>query len=274
MFGSNVAMQSVMSTFANLNSVSGTGNLTFNAKSSGNSLDALVRGLNGKLTTDLADGAVKGFNVAQIVRSLDSIQSALASGSLGFALSPEAQTDFTQFDGALTITNGVASIDLMRALNPAVLLDGQGRIDLANQSIDISITPSVDTRGGGDLDMLKLNGEPFALPFRISGNWLAPSISIDNAAISQQLRQRAVGEIGGRITEELGGELGGIVDGVLGGSGSRAPAEESIPQDGETNAPEDGTNAAPDPDSEPETLEDAVEDIAEDALRDLFGRGD
>ena len=267
MQGSNVAMQSVMSTFANLSTVSGVGNMTFKANSSGNSLDALVRGLNGELKTDLADGAVKGFNIAQIVRSLESIQTALTSGSLGFALSPEAQTDFTQFDGALTITNGVANIDIMRALNPAVLLDGKGKIDLANQTIDISITPSVDTRGVGELDMLKLNGEPFPLPFRIAGNWLAPSVSIDNAAIAQQLRQRAVGELGRRISDELGGDLGGLVDGVLG----RTPAnDDDATEKEESSDQEEDTEAQPEP--EPETVEDAMEDLAEDALRDLFGR--
>ena len=267
MKGTNVAMQSVMSTFANLSSVSGVGNMTFKANSKGNSLDALVRGLNGELKTDLADGAVKGFNIAQIVRSFETIQTALTSGSLGFALSPEAQTDFTQFDSALTITNGVANIDLMRALNPAVLLDGKGKIDLANQTIDISITPSVDTRGVGELDMLKLNGEPFPLPFRISGNWLAPSVSIDNAAIAQQLRQRAVGEIGGRISDELGGDLGGIVDGVLG----RSPTKDNAADEDETSEKEED---APQPEPEPESIEDAVEDLANDALRDLFGGRD
>lgn len=266
MTGTNVAMQSVISTFANLNTVSGAGNLTFNARSNGTSLDALVRGINGELKTDLADGAVKGFNLAQLVRSRESIQTALLSGSLGFALSPEAQTDFTQFNSALTITNGVANIDLMRALNPVVLLDGKGKIDLANQTIDISITPSIDTQGVGELDMLKLNGEPFPLPFRVSGNWLAPSVSIDNAAITQQLQQRAIGEIGGRITDELGGELGGILEGVLGGDQPRQdPADENEDAD-----PEDDAEA--EQEQEPETVEDAVEGLAEDALRDLFGR--
>ena len=276
MRGKNVAMQSVMSTFANLSSVSGTGNMNFSATSTGDSLDALVRGLNGKLTTGLSDGAVKGFNLAQIVRSLDSIQSALASGSLGFALSPEAQTDFTQFDSAFTITNGVANIDLMKAINPAVLLDGKGQINLANQSIDISITPSVDTRGAGELDMLKLNGEPFALPFRISGNWLSPSVSIDNAAIAQQLRQRAVGEIGGRISDELGGDLGGIVEGVWGGTKPRTPADDEAPSDTEEeeNKGESDPEPNPDPEPEPETVEDALENLAEDALKDLFKRED
>ena len=274
MSGTNVAMQSVMSTFANLSSVSGVGNMTFKARSTGNSLDALVRGLNGELKTDLADGAVRGFNIAQIVRSLESIQTALTSGSLGFALSPEAQTDFTQFDSALTITNGVANIDILRALNPAVLLDGKGQIDLANQTVDISITPSVDTRGVGELDMLKLNGEPFPLPFRISGNWLAPSVSVDNAAIAQQLRQRAVGEIGGRISDELGGDLGGIVDGVFG----RTPAKDDPEKEEEAAEtepkPETEPVSEPEPEPEPETIDDALEDLAEDALKDLFGGGD
>ena len=113
--------------------------------------------------------------------------------------------------------------------------------------------------------MLKLNGEPFALPFRISGNWLAPSISIDNAAVTRQLQQRAVGEIGSRITNELGGDLGGLVNDVLGGSGT--------PSKNETD---DDSAAAPqtEPEPEAETLEDAVEDLAKDALGDLFGGGD
>ena len=277
MTGSNVAMSSVMSTFANLKTVSGAGDLSFTATSQGQSMDALVRGLNGELKTSLADGTIKGFNVAQIVRSLSSIKSSLADGSLNFGLSPEAETDFTQFNSALTITNGVANIDLMRALNPAVLLDGKGQIDLANQSIDISITPSVDASGVGDVDMLKLNGEPFALPFRVSGSWLSPSVSIDSAAISQQLQAQAISEIGGRITDELGGDLGGLIGDALGvqrQDKSENKDDENSEEEGQT-APGDSLDSK-DPKSEPENvedaLEDAVEDLANDALKDLFGR--
>ena len=286
MSGSDVAMQSILSTFANLSTVTGTGGMQFQATSTGNSLHALVNGLNGDLKTNLADGAIKGFNVAQLVRSLDTIQESLLNGSLGFALSPEAETDFTQFDSALTIRNGVAEVDLMRVLNPAVLLDGKGRIDLVNQSIDISITPSVDTRGAGDLDMLKLNGEPFAIPFRLSGSWYGPGVSIDNAAISLQLQSRALGSIGDKITDELGGELGGIVGGVLGvptpepdqtGS-SEDDAPGPPPTEAEPEDPEQPSNGSGEAEKEPETIEDAVEDavedLANDALNNLFGGGD
>lgn len=271
MNGANVAMTSVLSSFANLETVSGAGDFSFQARSTGQSLDALVRGLNGELKSNLADGAIKGFNVAQIVRSLGSIKSGLTNGSLNFGLSPEEETDFTEFNSALTITNGVANIDLMRVLNPAVLLDGNGRIDIANQTIDISITPSVDATGVGDLEMLKLNGEPFALPFRISGNWLSPSVSIDSAAISKQLQARAVGEIGNRLSDELGGELGGLLGNALGGE-RQTPATPDR-QDQETD---DQQAPSKEPEETPQNIEDAVEnaveDLANDALSDLFGR--
>ena len=278
MQGKNVVMQSVMTTFANLQTVSGTGKMTFNASSSGKSLHDLVGGLNGALSTDLGNGKVKGFNVAQIVRSLDSIKNGLSTGALGFALSPEAETDFTEFNSALTITNGVARIDLMRALNPAVLLDGSGKIDLLNQTIDVSITPSIDTHGAGDLDMLKLNGEPFPIPFRISGSWYAPGVTIDNGAITKELQARALGVVGERISDELGGDLGNIVGDAIGVR--RKPSNPPAEKDGTEPANDDAADDTPvkddadDPKSIEDELETAVEDLAKDALGDLFKRND
>jgi len=265
MRGSDVAMKSVLSTFANLQSVSGTGGMSFKATSRGSSPDALIRGLNGELKTDLANGAVKGFNLAQIVRSRGDIVAALTSGSIDFALSPEAETDFTELNSALTITNGVANIDILRALNPAVLLDGKGGIDLVNQSIDISFTPSIDASGAGDLGMLKLNGEPFAIPFRVYDKWSSPRIAIDTGAIAGQLRTRATDQIGDRIADELSGVLG---DALGGGKRKTAPEQEGKQE----NAPGEAPPAEADDSKKGKSPEDAIEDVAKDALKDLFGR--
>lgn len=260
--GSSVVMSDMLSTFAGLDSIDGLGQLSVKATSTGESLDALVNGLNGSASANLADGAIKGFNAAQLVRSASDIRSALASGDFNLALSPSAETDFTAFDTVLTIRDGVANVDVLKLLNPIVQLDGSGVIDLGAQALDLSLATSFDKAAGGDASTLQLNGIP--VPVRLSGRWISPSISPDTRLLQQALTNQLRDEAASEISDRLGAELGEGLSGVLGLPARETPDAESAAPEGDESVSED----------KEETVEDRVEDAARDALSDLFRRDD
>ena len=241
--GQNIAITDMLTSFANLDSVSGSGAVKLNVTSAGSSLDALVKGLNGGVSTNLADGAVKGFNAGQLVRSVSDVRGALAAGNFNLALSEEEETDFTNFNSILSIRNGVANVDALNLIGPIVGLDGSGEINLGAQTLDLSILTSIDESATGQTSNVQLNGIP--IPFRLSGSWTSPSISPDTRLLQQALTSQ--------LEDRARDELTGFLDEALG----RGNSEES----------ESDTS-----DSDPQNLEDALEDAATDALSDLFGR--
>ena len=264
MQGQNVVISELLGTLAGFDKLTGTGDFNVKASATGNSIDAIMNALDGNVSTDLGKGALKGINVGQLVRSAESLKSALASGSLqqldfSNVLSPSAETDFTDFTTALTIKNGKANIDILKFLNPILGIDGSGQIDLAGQALDLRLATSIDPNAVGDGSVVQLNGIP--VPVRISGPWrnlkLSPDLSGVTSALRTDLEGQLRDEIGSRLGKELNGQAGGILSGVLGGGKNNTEPETA--QDGAEE------------EAQPEKPA-SIEDAAENAIKDLFGR--
>jgi len=260
MSGQSVAIQSLLSTFAGIDSVSGAGGVSVDVTSSGQSLKAIVEGLTGTFGMDLADGAVSGFNAGQLVRSAADLRTALASGQLSLGMSEEAETDFTDFKANFSVRDGIASVSALQVVNSLVTLDGSGSINLGGQSLDLSIVPSIDSSASGtSASAVQLNGVP--IPFKLSGSWLSPSISPDTDLLRQALTGRLEAQARDEIADRIGDELGSGLSDALGLSRGQADDAEETPAEGDEEEDE-------------QTLEDAAEDLARDALGGLFGRSD
>lgn len=263
MNGSGVGMSSLLGTLAGFDRLTGTGGFSVTGTASGNSMNDIMKALDGKVTTNLTDGALKGLNVAQLVRSASSLQQALASGNLSNldvsqALSPSAETDFSSFDTVLTITDGVANVDLMKLINPVLGIDGSGKINLGGQALDLRLATRLDKAATGAGSVVQLNGIP--VPVRVSGAWNNLKVSPDTSGIQDALKAELGNTLKDQLADRIGGDAGAILGNVLGVPA--APAE--------TDAQEP-LNAEPEPEA-PVTLEDAAEQAARNALGDLFGR--
>ena len=263
MQGDSVAMSSLLGTLAGFDKLAGTGAFKIDAATRGDSLDALMRGLNGEVSANLSEGALKGINVTQLVRSAQSLQQAFASGKLNTldfrnVLSPTAETDFTKFDSLLKIENGVAKVDLLKLISPALGIDGTGSINIAGQKLDLRLAAAIDRKGQGDGAVVQLNGIP--VPVRLSGTWnklkVTPDFSGVQAALEAGLKDRLLEG----VTGGTGSTASGIIGGMIGGQPRTGAAPPAPPAD-----------AVP-PRSTEEQLEDAAGKAARDALGGLFGR--
>jgi AsmA protein len=270
MQGDSVAMSNLLGTLAGFDKLAGTGAFKIDATTRGDSFDALVRGLNGEVSTNLSEGALKGINVTQLVRSAQSLQQAFATGKLNTldfrnVLSPTAETDFTKFDSVLKIENGVANVDLLKLISPALGIDGTGSIDIGGQKLDLRLATAIDKKGQGAGAVVQLNGIP--VPVRLSGSWDKLKVTPDFSGVQAALEAELKGKLLDGITGGTGSSTSDIIGGVIGGP-PKTGTTPAVPATGETTPP---AEAVP-PRSTEEQLEDAAEKAARDALGGLFGR--
>lgn len=271
MQGERVAISDLLGTLAGFDKLVGIGSFRIDAEARGNSIAALMDNLNGDVSTRLSEGALKGLNVMQLVRSAQSIQQSFASGKLksmdfGAVLSPEAETDFTNFDSLLKIENGVAKVAVLELNSPVLAVDGTGTIDIGGQSLDLRLTTGIDKKGQGQGAIVQLNGIP--VPVRLSGSWnqleVTPDFSGVQAALEAELKARLAKEISSRAGDTAGGIMGGIT-----GVEPRLPKDTAPVSESETQEAEPPAMPTLTPEQQ---LDAAAERAAREAIGGLFGR--
>ena len=199
---------------AGFKKLSGTGNIVVRVTASGSTQRALMKSLAGSATISFTDGAIKGINLAEIARS---IQSALSGAAIGEA----AKTDFAELSASFVISNGVAANNDLKLLNPFVRLNGAGTIDIGQQSLDYRVEPKAvrSIKGqGGNTDLSGIG-----IPFRIHGSWGHPKYEPDLSGVANSAIDAI---IHGKSPTDLKNILLG---------GEDAPAEPAV--DGQPPAP-------------------------------------
>jgi AsmA protein len=191
-------------------------------RSTGNSQRAIMSNLDGTVFAVLQDGAIRGLNVAQMIRSL-------TSGTLsGWQEGKEQTTDLTQLGASFRVEKGQATTGDLNLVGPLVKMTGAGTIDLAAQTLAFRVEPKLvlTTEGQGRAS------DPVGLgiPVVIDGPWAEPRIYpeiqgiLDNPdAAYARLKEMGKGLFGsGGALSGLGGLLGGGQDsgGDKGGNSS------------------------------------------------------
>jgi AsmA protein len=179
-------------------------------RSQGNSQRAIMSNLGGTVFANFQDGAIRGLNVARMIRSL-------TSGTLsGWQETREEATDLSQLSASFRVDRGQATTSDLNLVGPLVKMTGAGTIDLPAKSLALRVEPKLvmTTEGQGR------NSDPVGLgiPVVIEGPWSAPRIYPDMAGIMDnpdaayaKLKEMGKGLFG------AGGGLSGL--GGLGGSG-------------------------------------------------------
>jgi len=189
--------------FTGKESMPGEGNFALDVTSTGKTVGAIKQALNGDASFSFVNGAVKGFNLGQILRKGD----ALLKGQQ-FNDSAPVQTDFTELSAAAKIVNGVLQSDALNAKSPLFRVDGAGKVDLARETIDYTAKPTIvnTASGQGGKDLPDLTG--IVIPIRVTGTFDQPKYALDlKAALIQKatqgLRDQLVGDKGDKLREKL-----------------------------------------------------------------------
>ncbi|MEO1188876.1 MAG: AsmA family protein, partial [Pseudomonadota bacterium] len=219
----SIAAQEMLTALTGFKNLSGIGDVHLDLSSEGNSLKSLISGLDGKFESDLNQGALKGLNLAKLVRDASNLGDLVASGNLTIAsfrdaLSPEAETDFSKFIGNLDFTNGVASITNLSIDNPVVGITGAGSIDLGARTLDVRLTPRVDVAAAGAGSTIGIGDIP--IPVRVYGSWSSVQFGLDSSAVQAELTARLRNQAAGEIADRIGGDAGAIIGGIIGNQSS------------------------------------------------------
>ncbi len=232
----SIAVQPLLKDFADFDRLSGTGNLSLSATSSGKNERAMMQNLNGSGALKVLDGAIRGINLAAMVRNVTSAFTGANSG--------EQKTDFAELGGTYKITSGILSNDDLALINPYLRLSGMGVTSIPERTVNYRITPKLVANAEGQGGKTDLTG--VSVPVLVTGTW-------DNLKYAPDLKALASGALKG-VTEALqSGQdpLKGALDGLLGKPGAKPQS-----QDGGTE------QEAPPPKS--------TEDQARDALKSIF----
>ena len=174
---------------------------------SGITAEAIKQSLNGKASFSFTDGAIKGVNIAALIRNARAKlkgQSAPAEAGLN-------QTDFAELRGTAVITNGLIRNDDLSMSSPLLRISGKGEVSLPKETIDYTLTTKIvgtlEGQGGAALGELK----GVSIPVHVAGTFSKPSYTPDLGAalsdVAKEKVQEKVEEQQQKIQEKLGDKL-------------------------------------------------------------------
>jgi AsmA protein len=197
-------------------------------RSVGGSQRALMSNLAGTVFANFQDGAIRGINVAQMIRSLTS------STLSGWQQGNELSTDLTQLSASFRVDKGQAVTTDLNLIGPLVKVSGAGTVDLGTKMMAFRVEPKLvlTMEGQGRA------GDPvgFGIPVMIDGSWAEPRIYPDMAgmldnpdAAYAKLREMGKGLFGPSVAglDKILGSLG--LSGTTSGSGTSAGTPQPQP---------------------------------------------
>lgn len=207
-------------------------------RSAGASQRALMANMQGTAFVNFQDGAIRGINVAQMIRSLTS--GTLSGWQDSQNQTQEQSTDLSQLSASFRVDKGQAVTTDLNLVGPLVRVTGAGTIALDSKMMGFRVEPKLvlTTEGQGR------TSEPvgFGIPVMISGPWSQPRIYPDMAGMldNPDAAYAKLREMGKGLFGPDGAGLGNILGslGNLGLGGSTAPGGGSANpqgQPGQTN---------------------------------------
>jgi AsmA protein len=198
---------------ANFDTLEGKGNLTLDVSGQGNTVSALKKALQGNASIKLADGAIKGVDIAGAIRGAKAKLGAL-KGEKAQAASQTEKTDFSELSASFAIKNGVAHNSDLAGKSPLLRLGGEGDIDIGNENLDYLVKATVvaTAAGQGGRELSDLKG--VTVPVKLTGPFTAPQYKIDFAGLAAGAAKAVVEtkkeEIKAKVQEQVQDKLKGL----------------------------------------------------------------
>jgi AsmA protein len=195
---------------ADFDTLEGKGNVGLNLTMRGDTVSAMKRALNGKMSLNLADGAIKGINLAKKLREAQGMFGK-ASAQTQSADSAE-KTDFSELKASFKVNNGVAHNDDLSLKSPLLRVTGNGDIDIGNDRINYlakaTLAKTLEGQGGRDV----VGG--ITVPVRVSGPFADLKYTLDfGAMVGEAAKQKVEAkkeEVKTKLQEQLKENLKGL----------------------------------------------------------------
>lgn len=149
--------------------------LDFTAK--GDNADGFKRTLNGTGQLIFSDGAIKGFDLAAMVRNVK-------DAFIGKKTAEKPRTDFSELRIPFAATNGVVNTKDTSLKSPFLRVVAMGDANLVDESLDFSIVPKVVGTLKGQGDVSERSG--IMVPIKVTGTFSAPRFAPDLEGLARQ----------------------------------------------------------------------------------------
>lgn len=201
-----LAAEPFLADAAGFDRLEGTGNADIQVSGRGKSERALVSSLNGKGAVTFLNGAIKGINLAEMVRN---VGTAFTGGG------GSQKTDFAELGGTFTIAGGILTNKDLALKSPLLRVEGAGTVELPPRTVHFRIEPKAVASLQGQGGKSDVGG--VTVPVIVEGPWENLSFRPDLEAM-----------VKGKASEAIQGAIGGKLPGNLlgGGSQSSQPADQ------------------------------------------------
>jgi AsmA protein len=192
----------------------------------------LIKTLSGEAGVLLKDGAVKGINLAQSLRSAGDLLSLKRDRET--AASSTEQTDFSELKASFKIDKGQARNDDLSLSSPFIRLNGAGSLNLVEGKIDYVARTSLVATSTGQGGKALSDVAGLTVPVRVSGPLTALKYELQfSDAVQEQAKQRLKAEET-KIRQKL---ESGLTEKLLGGDSGAGDASGDAKTGGEQAAP-------------------------------------
>jgi AsmA protein len=209
---------------AKLEWLSGTAAMDMSITTAGGSQKALANGLNGSGKMEFLNGAVRGTNIAALLRGVATLKLDPASWE-------ESKTDFAELGGTFTIKNGVLTNNDMALKSQLLRVSGAGTVGIGPRNIDYKAQPKLVSSLEGQGGAADIGGLPIGV--HVTGPWDNPQTnyalggdSLADLAKNPEALVSALAGLGAikdpaALAKQLGGGDAGVLKALqgLGGSG-------------------------------------------------------
>jgi len=191
-----VEIAPLMKDAANLELAEGKGNIAIDITTQGNTVSALKKALNGNVSVNLANGAIKGINLNKLVQGVQSLSKSSSAQTLG--VDKNEKTDFSEFKASFKVKNGVAHNDDLAVKSTVLRVTGSGDIDIGRDSLNY------DAKA---IFAKTEQGKTATLPVNVSGPFDALKFKVDYGALLTDVAKQKIDEKKEQIKEDAKAKL-------------------------------------------------------------------
>lgn len=186
---SNIQISPLLMDFMSKDIIEGRGNLSLQINTHAKRVSQFKENLNGTISTQLLDGAVKGINLAKSLRDFKA--KILNKTDQQQGANKNEKTDFSALSASINFVDGVGNSDDLDMKSPFLRVGGKGKVDLRANHLDytakVTVVNTATGQDGSDLSQLK----DISIPVRISGPFDKLSYQLQFAQIGSEALKSA-----------------------------------------------------------------------------------
>jgi AsmA protein len=182
----------------------GTANADASLQMEGDNPEVIKKTLDGKGQFLFTNGAIKGIDLASMVRNVES--------AFGMAKAGEnkPKTDFSELNAPFTITKGVVDTTGTTMMSPLLRVLATGKANLVDETLDFRVEPKVVASLKGQGGAQQMSG--ITVPILVTGTFSSPKFEPDmKGMLEKTVEERLLGpkgtSQGGQSTEEKAKDL-------------------------------------------------------------------